>query len=239
MGAGRRCVHKLQAFMLLTILAFAYMAPAVAVPPSRRQAAAAVSESSPVVLIDAGHGAMDSGKVGVNHVLEKDINLAIAGYVYDALCEAGVKTVMTRTDDSPLYNEQDRNKKLSDMRRRIAIMEENQADLAVSIHQNSYTQESVKGPQVFYYKDSVEGKKLAQRIQASFDAVLGAENTRTIKPNGEYYLLVHSPMPLVICECGFLSNWEEAERLATPAYQKQMAEAIANGILEYLGLANR
>ena len=125
------------------------------------------------------------------------------------------------------------------MKKRIQIMVDCDADIAVSIHQNSYTQESVKGPQVFYYKDSAEGKKLAASIQEAFDLVIGDENTRTIKPNGEYYLLVHSPMPLVICECGFLSNWEEAKLLATPAYQKSIAKAIGQGILEYLANEKR
>jgi len=92
---------------------------------------------------------------------------------------------------------------------------------------------------VFYYKDSAEGKKLAASIQEAFDLVIGDENTRTIKPNGEYYLLVHSPMPLVICECGFLSNWEEAKLLATPTYQKSIAKAICQGILEYLANEKR
>ena len=146
---------------------------------------------------------------------------------------------MTREDDSPLYQSSDRNKKLADMKKRIQIMVDCDAYIAVSIHQNSYTQESVKGPQVFYYKDSAEGKKLAASIQEAFDLVIGDENTRTIKPNGEYYLLVHSPMPLVICECGFLSNWDEAKLLATPAYQKSIAKAICQGILEYLANEKR
>ena len=191
------------------------------------------------MLLDAGHGADDSGKVGINQVLEKDINLEIAKYVKEFLEKEGINVVMTREDDSPLYQSSDRNKKLADMKKRIQIMVDCDADIAVSIHQNSYTQESVKGPQVFYYKDSAEGKKLAASIQEAFDLVIGDENTRTIKPNGEYYLLVHSPMPLVICECGFLSNWDEAKLLATPTYQKSIAKAICQGILEYLANEKR
>ncbi len=186
------------------------------------------------VVLDAGHGADDSGKVGINQILEKDINLEIAKYTKELLEKEGIHVVMTREDDSPLYQPSDSNKKLADMKKRIQAMTDCNADIAVSIHQNSYTQESVKGPQVFYYKDSAEGKKLAASIQDSFDFVVGEDNTRTIKPNGEYYLLVHSPMPLVICECGFLSNWEEARLLATPEYQKSVAEAIVHGIMEYL-----
>ena len=209
--------------MMLLILSLAYVMPAATT--KKIQQVSTVPKKTLTVLLDAGHGADDSGKVGINQVFEKDINLEIAKYVKEFLEKEGINVVMTREDDSPLYQSSDRNKKL--------------ADIAVSIHQNSYTQESVKGPQVFYYKDSAEGKKLAASIQEAFDLVIGDENTRTIKPNGEYYLLVHSPMPLVICECGFLSNWEEAKLLATPAYQKSIAKAIGQGILEYLANEKR
>ena len=219
--------------MMLLILSLAYVMPAATT--KKIQQVSTVPKKTLTVLLDAGHGADDSGKVGINQVLEKDINLEIAKYVKEFL----ENEVMTREDDSPLYQSSDRNKKLADMKKRIQIMVDCDADIAVSIHQNSYTQESVKGPQVFYYKDSAEGKKLAASIQEAFDLVIGDENTRTIKPNGEYYLLVHSPMPLVICECGFLSNWEEAKLLATPTYQKSIAKAICQGILEYLANEKR
>ena len=219
--------------MMLMILSLAYLMPAITAKKVE-QVSAVPKTDEVTVLLDAGHGADDSGKVGINQVLEKDINLEIAKYTKEALEKEGVHVVMTREDDNPLYQPSDSNKKLADMKKRIQTMIDCDADIAVSIHQNSYTQESVKGPQVFYYKDSVEGKKLAASIQEAFDLVIGEENTRTIKPNGEYYLLVHSPMPLVICECGFLSNWEEAKLLATPEYQKSVAKAIAHGIIEYL-----
>ena len=218
--------------MMLLILSLAYLMPAVTA--KQVQEVSAVPETPVTVVLDAGHGADDSGKVGINQVFEKDINLEIAKYTKELLEKEGIHVVMTREDDSPLYQPSDSNKKLADMKKRIQTMSDCKADIAVSIHQNSYTQESVKGPQVFYYKDSAEGKKLAASIQKAFDLVIGEENTRTIKPNGEYYLLVHSPMPLVICECGFLSNWEEAKLLSTPEYQKSVAEAVAHGIMQYL-----
>lgn len=224
--------------MMLLIIAVAY-----AVPPLMardvRQVSTEPAQSGHTILIDAGHGASDSGKVGINQALEKDINLEIALLVRDMLQEEGITVVMTRVDDSPLYQETDSNKKLADMKKRIQMMTDYPVEFAVSIHQNSYTRESVKGPQVFYYKDSVEGEKLAQSIQSAFDLVMGEDNTRTIKPNGEYYLLVRSPVPTVICECGFLSNWEEAQKLVTPEYQQEVARAVVQGILDYLGLARQ
>lgn len=187
------------------------------------------------VVLDAGHGASDSGKVGVNGALEKDINLSIMLKLREYLEQKGIMVVLTRVDDSPLYKEGDVNHKLADMKKRLDVMEAAQPDAVVSIHQNSYTKETVKGPQVFYYAASTQGEKLAQNLQDCFDLVVGEEqNTRTIKPNRDYYLLVHTPYTIVICECGFLSNPEEADLLITDAYQEKIAEALSEGIFNYL-----
>lgn len=188
-----------------------------------------------VVILDAGHGATDSGKVGINNAYEKDINLSIVLFLKEELEREGIKVVLTRENDEPLYTSSDTNKKMADMKKRIEIITESQADLVVSIHQNSYPDEGVKGPQVFYYTASQEGEKLATSIQKSFSLVVGEEqNRRLAKANSEYYLLLHTPCVCVIAECGFLSNLEEADLLITEAYQKQMAKAVAEGIKEYL-----
>lgn len=225
----------LEFFMALVLLSCAYLLP-LYLQEQYKEASAAVSEPEYTIMIDAGHGASDSGKVGVNGALEKDINLSIAVMLKDYLEARGIRVVMSRTTDEPLYQETDSNKKLADMKARIRMMEENQVRYVVSIHQNSYQQESVKGAQVFYYADSAEGKKLAQCIQDGFDYALGDANTRQIKPNRDYYLLLHSPAVAVICECGFLSNWEEAEKLVTDEYQETIAISVGKGILKYLGI---
>ena len=106
--------------------------------------------------------------------------------------------------------------------------------LAVSIHQNSYHEEPISGGQVFYYKDSAEGKRLAEILQKRFDFVLGEKNRRLAKPNSNYYLLLHVKVPVVIVECGFLSNWEEAARLNSEEYQQRLAWTIYMGIMEYI-----
>ena len=109
------------------------------------------------------------------------------------------------------------------------------ADLVVSIHQNSYHQEEVSGGQVFYYKSSEKGKRLAEIIQKRFDYVLGEQNRRLARANGNYYLLLHVKCPIVIVECGFLSNRKEAALLQDPEYQDRMAWTVHMGIMEYLG----
>lgn len=186
------------------------------------------------VVIDAGHGGIDPGKVGVNQVLEKDINLEIAEKLKSFLEAADVEVVLTREGDEGLYEATDGNKKIADMKARCQTIEESGADIVVSIHQNSYHEETVRGPQVFYYTHSEEGKELAESVQASFDGLLGEQNTRTAKGNADYYLFLHVKQPIVIVECGFLSNQEEAEKLADPIYQEKVAWVIHLGVLKYL-----
>ena len=113
-------------------------------------------------------------------------------------------------------------------------MEEAKADLAVSIHQNSYPDPAIKGAQVFYYTSSVEGKQLAKRLQERLVKGLDPQNHRQAKANDSYYLLKKTACPIVIVECGFLSNREEAEKLSTDEYQEKVADAICNGIETYL-----
>ncbi len=190
--------------------------------------------AKPVVVIDSGHGGNDPGKVGVDGSLEKDVNLEIARRLKAYLEASDVEVVMTREADKGLYGEKDSHKKMSDMKNRCDLINEARPELVVSIHQNSYHEESVSGGQVFYYKDSEKGKRLAEILQKRFDFVLGEKNKRLAKPNGNYYLLLHVRQPIVIVECGFLSNWKEATALNTEEYQNRMAWTIHMGIMEYL-----
>lgn len=188
----------------------------------------------PVVVLDAGHGGNDPGKVGVDGSLEKDINLAITLKLKSYLEQSDVEVILTRDKDKGLYKDKDGSKKIADMKSRCKKIEEAEPDIVVSIHQNSYHQEPISGGQVFYYKDSVKGKRLAEIIQKRFDYVLGEKNTREAKPNGNYYLLLHVKCPIVITECGFLSNRREAASLNTEEYQDKLAWTIHMGIMEYL-----
>lgn len=191
-------------------------------------------KETPVVVVDAGHGGTDPGKVGVDGSLEKDINLAVAERLKTYLEQDDVKVIMTRETDTGLYSETDSRKKMADMKKRCEIIEESGADLVVSIHQNSYHEESVSGGQVFYYRDSSKGKALAEVLQDRFDYVLGDQNRRLPKANGNYYLLLHVKCPIVIVECGFLSNRKEAALLNSGEYQDKLAYTIHMGIMEYL-----
>ena len=191
-----------------------------------------VQKDGPCVVIDAGHGGDDPGKVGINGAQEKDINLQIALLVKTFLEQNGV--VMTREDEDGLYDRSASNKKVQDMKNRIALIEETAPDIVVSIHQNSYPEEYVHGAQVFYYDGSSQGKELAEVLQRQLIERADPDNTRQVKANDSYYLLKKTSVPIVIVECGFLSNQAEAEKLCTPEYQERIAWAVHMGILEYL-----
>lgn len=186
------------------------------------------------IVVDAGHGGMDPGKIGINNALEKDINLAIALKLERNLKENGIHVVMTRTDDSGLYKETDSNKKVRDMKNRLAIIEEAEPALAVSIHQNSYPDSSVSGVQVFYYKDSVRSRDAAEIMQTQLIRTLKPKKERVAKDNGSYYLLKKTSVPIVIVECAFMSNPIEAQLLTQDSYQEKVAWAIYMGIMQVI-----
>lgn len=120
------------------------------------------------------------------------------------------------------------------MKKRCEIINKEKPVFTISIHQNSYPEEYVKGAQVFYYGESQEGKELAEVLQKSLVAELDKENHRTAKANESYYLLKKTESPTVIVECGFLSNSQEAELLSDAEYQQKVAVAISKGIENYL-----
>lgn len=187
-----------------------------------------------IVVVDAGHGGNDPGKVGVNGTLEKDINLEIAMALKEELESEGMTVVLTRQNDIGLYDENSSNKKMQDMRGRLAIIEESKADLVVSIHQNSFGDSSVCGPQVFYYETSTKGELAAKLMQESLNEELEIAKPRTQKGNDNYYLLTKCSKVMIIAECGFLSNPEEEKLLNDGNYQKRLVEALKKGVCGYL-----
>ena len=179
------------------------------------------------VILDAGHGGIDVGKTGVNGEKEKDINLEISKKIKKFLSDSNVTVKMTREGDERLADS-----RREDLKARTDIMNGG-ALLAVSIHQNSYRDPAVSGAQVFYYTDSEEGRTAAGMIQAELNA-LAPDNEKEIRANDSYYILKNTRIPTVIVECGFLSSYTEAEKLADDEYQNRIAEAVSEGILQYI-----
>ena len=139
-----------------------------------------------------------------------------------------------RQKDMGLYSPGSTNKKSEDLKKRCEIIEDIDPDITISIHQNSYQESYVKGAQVFYYSQSVQGKALAEALQENLRKYADRENTRKAKANDSYYILKNTVSPTVIVECGFLSNPKEAEKLQESSYQEKLAEAIYHGICDFL-----
>ena len=186
------------------------------------------------VVIDPGHGGNDPGKVSASGTEEKEVNLAVALRLRRLLEAQDVTVHMTRENDEGLYSSVSRNKKAEDLRKRCELINRIQPDCVISIHQNSYHEQGVDGAQTFYYTDSREGRHLSELIQESLIARLDPANHRTSKSNDSYYMLKNTTVPIVIVECGFLSDPKEAELLIRPDYQEKAAWAIHMGVLNYL-----
>ncbi|MCL2873559.1 MAG: N-acetylmuramoyl-L-alanine amidase [Defluviitaleaceae bacterium] len=184
--------------------------------------------SSKIVLIDAGHGGVDTGKIAEGNVLEKDINLAIALRLQSYLEQGGSQVLLTRATDEALGDT-----KSGDMQGRRAIANEENADILVSIHQNAFSDTSVHGAQVFYYDGSESSKRLAEYIQEELKSFLGLTSNHQAKANDSYFILRRTTIPAVIVECGFLTNYNERKRLETEEYQDKVAWAIYQGIVRY------
>lgn len=192
------------------------------------------ANQKPVVVIDAGHGGNDPGKVGINKCLEKDLNLSIAIYLKKMLEAEDIEVVMTRETDKGLYDENAKNKKAQDMKRRCELIKKVNPIVTISIHQNSYHEEYVNGAQVFYFKHSKNAKNLAEIVQKQLQTHVQPNNKRAVKSNSSYYLLKNTDVPTIIVECGFLSNYEEASNLVDENYQQKLAWAIHLGVLQYI-----
>lgn len=192
-------------------------------------------EQETIIVIDSGHGGIDPGVVGVGDVLEKDINLAIALKLRTCLEEKGYVVLMTRETDTGLYEEGTSGKKTQDMENRVKKINGSNAVLSISIHQNSYPDENVCGPQVFFHETSTESRKLAQCLQETINERLEIQKPREIKSNVSYYLLKNVKGTIAIVECGFLTNPAEAQLLQQEAYQQKIAEAVLEAVEQYLG----
>ena len=185
-----------------------------------------------VVVIDAGHGGNDPGKVNVDGVKEKDVNLEIAYCLKAQLQARGVAVIMTRQGDDSLATAGATNKKVSDMHNRVSLINEAKADYLISIHQNSYPDGSVSGPQVFYHGESERSEMLAKKVQNNLIDELSPPKIREVKAENSYYILKNSICPGIIVECGFLSCPEECDKLLDRAYQQKIATAISRAICD-------
>lgn len=186
------------------------------------------------VVIDPGHGGFDPGAIGVNKALEKDINLAISLELRDILIANGYEVIMTRDTDTAIHDNKFggvKSSKTSDLKNRLKIIENHPRAIALSIHQNEYVSEGSSGAQMFYGRKNESSKLLAESIQSAFANNLQPNNKRVVKRStADVYIVHNSKTPIVLVECGFISNWKEAKLLTAEEYQNKVAFTIFCGI---------
>jgi N-acetylmuramoyl-L-alanine amidase len=185
------------------------------------------------VVIDPGHGGSDPGSIGYKtKVHEADLNLKLYLLLKTKLEKAGINVVMTRENENALLEGSGKKWKRKDMELRKALIEKTRPNMVISLHQNSYTNHSLRGAQVFYDKTSEISKTIAGFIQEQFKQNLD-KSIKATSP-GDYFMLKCSAAPSVIVECGFLSNEEDEKLLQSPEYQEKIIDSIYKGIVNFL-----
>ena len=179
------------------------------------------------IYLDAGHGGVDNGAT-VNNVHEKDLNLQIVYKLKETLTSAGATVLLTRKDDNDISNPNALYRKKSDFDNRIKLINNSNADLYISIHQNIYQNKKYSGPQVFYVKDN---QKLAEIIQNTLNKYLNTK--RKVKTINNTYMYKLLKKKAILIECGFISNDNERYKLKTEEYQLKLSKIITEGIITY------
>lgn len=189
------------------------------------------------IVVDAGHGKPDGGAVSKNGIEEEYLNLSIAKKLRDGLETAGYEVIMTRETNENIADENRKTTlkeiKTSDLENRVKIANESQADFMISIHMNQFPKSNYWGWQTFFSKDSEQGKHLASHIQKAIGNYIERENKRTPLPINGIKIVDKTCLPVVIVECGFLSNNEDLRLLQTEEYQQKLVDGIVEGIEKY------
>lgn len=224
----RRKVVVLCFFVVLFAFSIAFM--------SKNTADVSSGPFTKRIIIDAGHGLPDGGAVGKMGSIESTLNLEIAKATQKKLTDMGYTVIMTRNDENTIADEGKTigEKKKNDMHKRLEIINSSDADVFVSIHMNKFSDGKYRGAQVIYSGNMPSSQTLASLIQDKLVSLPdNVEKRVCAKGNDSIFLLKHSPIPSVIVECGFLSNFDEEELLNTKEYRNSLATAIADGINSY------
>lgn len=233
MSKSKLLKRMLPAYILiLTVFLFAVL--------GGNRAITALSENAPIegrkcVVIDAGHGGEDGGATSCTGVNESNINLDICLRLDDLMHLLGIDTKMIRNADRSVYTKGNTiaQKKVSDLKERVRIVNNTPNAVLLSIHQNYFEQERYSGAQVFYAQ-TADSKFLAEKLQDALKTAIDNHNNRSVKKADGIYLMQHVSVPAVLVECGFLSNYSEETKLRDPAYQKKLCCVIASVYSGYL-----
>lgn len=232
--------------LFYSILIFSYIVFAIFLGniylKGSRQVATSPGTYFPNVIIDPGHGGEDSGASSRDGIMEKDINLSISKKLRDMMVAQGYRVSMTREIDISIHDESAntiRQKKVSDLKNRLNIVNADTSNVLISIHQNNFESSKYSGAQVFYSKNNPLSRDLANSMRLAFVESLQPENKREIKPAGKnIYILHKANVPAVIVECGFLSNDEETKKLIDESYQEKTAKCILDGFTVFYNSFN-
>lgn len=188
------------------------------------------------ILIDPGHGGIDQGTSGDSGVTEAPINLAISEKLMRLLEGTGFDVDMTRFEDEGLHSIKAttiRQKKNEDLINRVKMINNSNADIVVSIHLNSFPQKQYYGAHVFYQNNSQTGKLAADILQDSLKTILDPNNHRVPQVKKDIKIMDDTNIPVVLVECGFLSNDVEEKNLMNDEYQEKIAWSIFTGLMKY------
>lgn len=187
--------------------------------------------SGKIIVIDSGHGGKDPGSVS-NSIYESNINLKISKYLSYYLTKNGATVIMTRSGNYDLSSPNIKNRKRSDFDNRIKIINNSNADLYLSIHLNYLANPNYYGPQVFYNTKNKKNKEIAETIQSYLNKNIKTKREIKQIPSSTY---MYSKLKVagVLIECGFLSNYNEKNKLQTDEYQEKIAKYITDAIIEY------
>ena len=187
------------------------------------------------IVIDAGHGGIDGGATSCTGVPESGLNLQIALRINDLFRLLGHDTRMTRTTDRSLHTRDGSiaQKKISDLKERVRIVNETENAVLLSIHQNNFPEERYSGPQVFY-SAAGESAALAEQVQSALVRHLAPTSNRKSKQATGIYLMEHIQCTGLLIECGFLSNVREEQLLRSEEYQKQLSAVVAATVCSFL-----
>lgn len=189
------------------------------------------------ILLDPGHGGVDQGASGDLKIAEAPINLAIAKKLMSFLEGSGFEVEMTRYDDQGLYTDLSgtiRDKKNEDLKNRVDLINKSGSDLVISVHLNYFPQKQYYGAHVFYQKNNEAiTKAAAETIQESMKNILDKSNSRVPQPKNGIKIMDDTKVPVILIECGFLSNNDEERKLISDDYQEKTAWAIYAGLLKH------
>lgn len=204
------------------------------------RAATVIAENTPIprkhcIIIDPGHGGEDGGATSCTGRLESTYNLEISMKLRDLFHLLGYDTKMIRTADTSIYVKGDTiaQKKASDLKERVRIINETENGLLISIHQNQFSDPQYSGAQVFYPR-TPGSAQLAKQMQTELVASLNPGSRRRSKPCQGVYIMERVKCPGVLVECGFLSNAEEEGKLGDPAYQRKLCCVISASVIRFL-----